>query len=72
MDEGAMDREEFQRTNLALLRQPALGHLTIVQRNRVATPGNLRSHPADDEIFAVDDEHKGRAAFDSGKVCERE
>jgi len=72
MDEGAMDREEFQRTNFARLRQPTLGHLTIVQRNRVATSGNLRSHPADDEILAVDDEHEGRAAFDGGEVCERE
>ena len=67
-----MDREEFQRTNFAWLRQPALGHLAFVQRNRVATSGNLRGHPADDEILAVDDEHEGRAAFDGGEVCERE
>src|SRR5438132_1503447 len=67
-----MDREELQRTNLALLRQPALGHMAITQRNRIATPGNLRSHPADDEISAVHDEHEGRAAFDGGKVCEGE
>ena len=72
MDEGAMDREQLHGTDLASLRQPTLCHLSIVQRNRIAASGNLRSHPADDEILAVDDEHEGGAAFDGGKVGERE
>ncbi len=63
-----MDREQLQRTDLASLRQPTLGHLSIVQRNRIAASGNLRRHPADDEILAVDYEHEGRAAFDGRKV----
>src|SRR3989449_8617040 len=70
VDEGAMNREELQRTDLASLGQPTLCHLSIVQRNRIAASGNLRSHPADDEILAVDDEHEGGAAFDGGKVGE--
>jgi len=67
-----MDREELQRTDLASLRQPALGHPSIVQRDHVAASGNLRRHPADDEILSVDDEHQGGAAFDGRKVGERE
>src|SRR5437899_9142611 len=67
-----MDREHLHGTDLASLRQPTLCHLSIVQRNRIAASGNLRSHPADDEILAVDDEHEGGAAFDGGKVGERE
>jgi len=67
-----MDREQLDRTDLASLRQPTLRHLSIVQRNRIAASGNLRSHPADDEILAVDDEHEGGAAFDGGTVGERE
>ncbi len=72
VDKGAMNREQLQGTDLASLRQPALGHLSIVQWNRIATPGNLRSHTANDEILAVDDEHEGGTSFDGGKVCERE
>jgi len=67
-----MNREQLERTDLASLRQPTLGHRSIVQRNRIAASGDLRSHPADDEILAVDDEHEGGAAFDGGKVGERE
>src|SRR2546422_6259250 len=67
-----MDREHLHGTDLASLRQPTLCHLSIVQRNRIAASGNLRSHPADDEILAVDDEHEGGAALDGGKVGERE
>src|SRR5881296_1251651 len=67
-----MDREELHGTDLASPRQPTLGHLAIVQRNRIAASGNLRSHAADDEILAVDDEHEGGTTFDGGKVGERE
>src|SRR5881296_1255038 len=67
-----MDREELHGTDLASPRQPTLGHLAIVQRNRIAASGNLRSHAADDEILAVDDEHEGGTTFDGEKVGERE
>src|SRR2546422_11002085 len=67
-----MDREELHGTDLASPRQPTLGHLAIVQWNGIAASGNLRSHAADDEILAVDDEHEGGTTFDGGKVGERE
>jgi len=67
-----MDREELQRMNLASSRQPAHGHPSVVQWNRIASPRDLRSHPADDEVLTLYNEHEGGAALDGRKVRERE